>query len=146
MSKFATSAGLPRLLGEIQSICTGGYMRRAMRGIGLISLVSGTAWGQGTATAPAAFDIADVHVSPKTLNPRMSGGALRGTRFEMKQATMVDLVRTAYGLDADKVLGGPSWVELDRFDVLAKAPANTPPETAKLMLQTLLADRFKLVV
>jgi uncharacterized protein (TIGR03435 family) len=64
----------------------------------------------------------------------------------MKQATMVDLVRIAYGLDADKVVGGPSWVELDRFDVLAKAPANTTPETAKLMLQTLLADRFKLVV
>jgi uncharacterized protein (TIGR03435 family) len=117
-----------------------------VRRIGLIALVSGAVLGQGTAPVPAAFDIADVHVSPKTLNPRMSGGVLRGTRFDMKQATMVDLVRIAYSLDADKVLGGPSWVELDHFDVLAKAPANTPPETAKLMLQTLLADRFKLVV
>jgi uncharacterized protein (TIGR03435 family) len=117
-----------------------------MREIGLIALVSGAIFGQGTTSVPAAFDIADVHISPKTLNARMSGGVPRGTRFEIKQGTMVDLVRIAYGLDADKVLGGPSWVELDRFDVLAKVPANTSPETAKLMLQALLADRFKLVV
>lgn len=32
------------------------------------------------------------------------------------------------------------------IDIVAKAPANTPPETVKLMLQTLLADRFKLKV
>jgi uncharacterized protein (TIGR03435 family) len=121
-------------------------MRQAVRGIGLIAPFLGAVFGQGTAAVPAAFDIADVHVSPKTLNARMSGGVLRGTRFEMKQATMVDLVRIAYGLDAEKVLGGPSWVELDRFDVLAKAPPNTAPETAMPMLQALLADRFKLVV
>ena len=59
---------------------------------------------------------------------------------------MVDLIRTAYGVDADKVLGGPSWLESDRFDVIAKAPPSATPETAKLMLQALLAERFKLVV
>jgi uncharacterized protein (TIGR03435 family) len=48
-------------------------------------------------------------------------------------------------VDDDKVLGGPTWLEMDRFDVIAKAPANTTPETLKLMLQSLLADRFKLV-
>jgi len=36
----------------------------------------------------------------------MQGGVLRGDRYEMRQATMVDLVRTAYGVDADKVIGG----------------------------------------
>ena len=63
----------------------------------------------------------------------------------MRQATMLDLVRVAYDLTPDKVLGGPSWLELDRFDVLAKAPAGTTPDDSKLMLQALLADRFKLV-
>ena len=77
-------------------------MRRAVQGIGLIALVSGALLGQGTAATPAAFDIADVHISPKTLNARMSGGTLRGTRFDLKQATMVDLVRIAYDLDAEK--------------------------------------------
>jgi uncharacterized protein (TIGR03435 family) len=59
---------------------------------------------------------------------------------------MVDLIRTAYAVDGDKVLGGPSWLESDRFDVIAKAPPATPPETLKLMLRAALADRFKLVI
>src|SRR5438094_651160 len=89
------------------------------------------------------FEIADVHVSAPTRFP--SGRALlRGGRFEMRTATMVDLIRTAYGVDADRVLGGPSWLEMDRFDVIAKSPSKPNPETLKTMLQALLADRFKL--
>src|ERR1700689_3214052 len=107
-------------------------MRQVLAGLSFVALLSGAAWAQAT-----AFDIADVHVSPKTLTPNMSGGVLRGTRFEMRQATMGDLVRVAYGVDADKVVGGPSWLEIAQFDVFAKAPASTPPDTAKLMLQAL---------
>ena len=64
--------------------------------------------------------------------------------YQIQTATMVDLIKTAYGIDAEKVLGGPSWLELDRYDVYAKGPAATSAETANLMLQSLLADRFKL--
>jgi len=59
---------------------------------------------------------------------------------------MLDLIRIAYGVDPDKVVGGPSWLEFDRFDISAKAPPSTPAETINLMLQALLADRFKLVL
>lgn len=110
-----------------------------------IALLSSAVFGQSADTTPT-FEIGDVHVSPHILNPNMRGGVLRGDRFEMHQASMVDLIRTAYGIDADKVLGGPSWLEWDRFEVIAKAPAGTLPETAKLMLQALMADRFKLVL
>ena len=54
---------------------------------------------------------------------------------------MLDLIKTAYGVDPDTVVGGPSWLESDRFDVTAKAPPATSAETANLMLQELLADR-----
>jgi uncharacterized protein (TIGR03435 family) len=64
----------------------------------------------------------------------------------VKNATMVDMISRAYGVDADKVFGGPNWLEYDRFDVIAKMPPKTSAATAKLMLQALLADRFKLVV
>ncbi len=64
----------------------------------------------------------------------------------MKNATLVDLISLAYGSDATKVLGGPSWLEMDRFDVIAKLPPKTEPETQNLMLRALLTDRFKLVV
>ena len=58
---------------------------------------------------------------------------------------MVDLIRMAYGFDADKIPGGPNWLEMDRFDVIAKLPrsrAGNPEADAAI----LLADRFKLVV
>jgi uncharacterized protein (TIGR03435 family) len=109
------------------------------------ALLSVAAFSQSTETRPT-FEAADVHVSAHTANQYTRGPFLRGGRYELRTATMVDLVRTAYGVDADKVLGGPSWLEMDRFDVIAKTPANTTPEMQKTMLQALLADRFKLVV
>lgn len=63
----------------------------------------------------------------------------------IRDATMLDLLSTAYGVDDDNVLEGPAWLETDRFDIVAKAPPTTAPETLKVMLQALLADRFKLV-
>jgi uncharacterized protein (TIGR03435 family) len=59
---------------------------------------------------------------------------------------MVDLIANAWGVDPDKVVGGPNWLEFDRFDILATAPAKSTPAELRAMLQTLLADRFKLVV
>jgi uncharacterized protein (TIGR03435 family) len=74
----------------------------------------------------------------------MTGGVLRGSRYDLRNATMVELIKTAWNVDADTVLGGPNWLETDRFDIIAKAPPNTPPDTIRLMLRALLADRFKL--
>ena len=124
----------------------------------VIVLFSGTALGQST-EVPPHFDAADVHVSPPTLTPQLRGGALRGGRFEIRDATMVDLIRLAYNPDAglpmwragrpdpyraDKIVGGPSWLDTDRFDIIARSPASSPPETVRLMLRALLAERFHL--
>jgi uncharacterized protein (TIGR03435 family) len=57
---------------------------------------------------------------------------------------MLDLIRTAYGLDPEKVVGGPNWLEMDRFDVFAKVPGGSTAESRRQMLQALLADRFGL--
>jgi uncharacterized protein (TIGR03435 family) len=103
------------------------------------------AFSQSPDPAPK-FEIADVHVSAKAVNPFPRFGQARGGRYEVKNATMVDLIRNAYDFSPDKVLGGPSWLEMDRYDVIAKVPADSTPETHKLMLQALLQDRFKLVV
>jgi uncharacterized protein (TIGR03435 family) len=117
---------------------------RTLLGAGLIVALAGPVFGQ----AAPAFEVADVRVSaPRmNLNPQMSGGAIRGGVYEVRNASMLDLVRTAYSIESDKVLGGPSWLEIDRFDVVAKAPEATTVETARVMLRRLLADRFKLVV
>src|SRR5580658_10251457 len=120
-------------------------MKRAILWTILTNVAGCLAFSQSPETAPK-FEIADVHVSAKTTNPYVRIGTVRGERYEVKLATMVDLIRIAYDFDPDKVLGGPTWLEMDRFDVLAKVPADSSPETLKPMLQTLLADRFKLVV
>jgi uncharacterized protein (TIGR03435 family) len=103
------------------------------------------AFGQTPEPAPK-FEAADVHASPKVQNPFFRNSPVRGGRYELKNATMVDLIRIAYGFEPNKILGGPSWLEMDRFDVTAKVPEGTTPEDRNLMLQALLADRFKLVV
>jgi len=80
------------------------------------------------------------------MNPTFRGGALRGGRFDVRTATMVELISYAYELDTPYVIGGPSWLDWDRFDVLAKAPVGTTSPDLLKMLQNLLSDRFKLVV
>jgi Protein of unknown function (DUF3738) len=94
------------------------------------ALLSGLALGQPVETKPA-FEIADVHVSAPTRNPFLRGPMIRRGRYEIRVATMVDLVGKAYGVDAERVLGGPNWVENDTYDVIAKAPAGLTTEAAK---------------
>jgi len=117
---------------------------RGFPGIVLFSLLFNAVFAQST-DPPPTFEVADVHTSPYRAIPFMDGGNLRGDRYVLRQATMVNLIATAYGVDANNVQGGPAWLETDRFDVIAKAPPTTSKEALKLMLQSLLADRFKLV-
>src|SRR6266404_4360785 len=102
-------------------------MLRVFAGISLAAFLSVGVFSQSAETPPA-FDIADVHSSAHSTNPNMTGGVLRAGRYELRKATMVDLIRTAYSVDADSVVGGPNWLESDRFDVIAKAPPSTVPE------------------
>ncbi len=59
---------------------------------------------------------------------------------------MVDLISLAYDIDNSKILAGPKWLDLDRFNLSARAPSGSTPEEARLMLQTLLAERFSLKI
>ena len=95
---------------------------------------------------PAKFLAADIAISPRTSFPNVRQMPPRDSRYELKLATMVDLISRAYGFDADKVLGGPSWLEMDRFDITAKLPPDSTPDSLKLMLQALLQERFQLKV
>jgi hypothetical protein len=65
-------------------------------------LLSHAALCQSSETQPS-FEGADVHVSAPTRFPSMRGPFLRGSRYELRSASMVDLIATAYGIDAEDV-------------------------------------------
>jgi uncharacterized protein (TIGR03435 family) len=67
-------------------------------------------------------------------------------RFSASYETLADLITKAYGLDHWRITGGPAWISQDRFDVIANFPAGTPAAQIPVMLQSLLAERFGLVV
>jgi uncharacterized protein (TIGR03435 family) len=67
-------------------------------------------------------------------------------RFVATNSQLGSLIVNAYGVMHERLLGGPDWIHSDRFDILASAPAGTSRSTMLTMLQTLLADRFKLVL
>jgi len=124
-------------------------MKRSRTYFGLISAVvlTAVAFVSGVAVAQSPkFEIADIQPSPQMVPQFMRNAAQHNGRYEIRSMTMVDLIHAAYDFDADKILGGPSWLEMDRFDVTAKVPDDASPEEMKPMLQSLLADRFKLVL
>jgi uncharacterized protein (TIGR03435 family) len=102
------------------------------------------AFGQTAAPSPR-LEAADVHPSRSTIQIAR-GPFMNGARYDLHNATLVDLIVRAYDVTADKVLDGPSWLEYDRFDISARVPPKTSVADAKLMLQALLADRFQLVM
>jgi uncharacterized protein (TIGR03435 family) len=126
-------------------------MRRVLAALGvpvIVVLVSSASHAQPAAGGPK-FDAAEVHLRTRTAtgSPDSSGGVLRGGRYDLRNATMVDLIRTAYRINApEMIVGGPNWLERDRFDIAATAPNSTSPADVQLMLQQLLAERFKLVL
>lgn len=120
-------------------------MMRAFAWLCLTAILAIAAVGQST-EAPAAFEVADIHTSPRS-SALVMRTTTRPGRYELDNASMLDLIRSAYSFDADKIVGGPNWLEYDRFDIIAKAPPKMPDaETLKVMLQHLLEDRFKLAV
>ena len=130
-------------------------MIRAIAGAGLALFISSMAFSQSTAALPS-FEVASVKVAeppkpdaqghlfimrgcrggPGTTDP----GTLTCTNTPLKQL----LVR-AYDLKNYQV-EGPAWLETDGYDIVAKIPAETSKEQFNLMLQSLMAERFKVTV
>jgi uncharacterized protein (TIGR03435 family) len=101
--------------------------------------------------APQAFAVASIKPSappdpgnPLTMFPGVvpqPDGSVHATN-----APLVTLVRFAYNIEDDQVVGGPGWKLTARFDITAKpeAGADTNADAVRQRLKALLADRFKL--
>jgi uncharacterized protein (TIGR03435 family) len=71
---------------------------------------------------------------------------LPGGTFEAVNATLGSFIRLAYGLREFQTVGGPEWVDADRFDIQARGPQGAVESEAPRRLQSLLAERFALKV
>jgi uncharacterized protein (TIGR03435 family) len=68
-----------------------------------------------------------------------------GGTFTATNVTPRMLITLAWGLSNFEYTGGPAWLMSARYDITAKAPnADPDPERFRLMLRSLLEDRFKL--
>jgi uncharacterized protein (TIGR03435 family) len=110
-------------------------------------LVVVTALGVAVAAQRAQFDVASVklHTSDDQSTYMV---AQPGGRFVAANITLRFLIRSAFQLQGDQIVGGPNWLDTDRFDIDARASEAPGPPSAQLLdrLQTLLADRFKLTI
>jgi len=55
----------------------------------------------------------------------------------------MELVRSAFQVREYQIIG-PDWLKIERYDVRAKAPDGAAEDQVPLMLQSLIADRFKM--
>jgi uncharacterized protein (TIGR03435 family) len=94
--------------------------------------------------APPAFEVATIKPSAPTTG---GGRALAsGNTIIYSNTTLLNALVRAFELKSANQVAGPAWVFEDRYNIVAKAPESTPKEQLPLMLQTLLIDRFKLVL
>ncbi len=96
------------------------------------------------ADASPAFEVATI--KPSKPEAQGKGFTVRGRVFSTLNTSLNDLLTFAYDLHARQIVGGPVWLESVKYDLTAQPDGDGQPNTTqwKIMLQKLLADRFKL--
>ena len=103
------------------------------------------------AQAPTEFEVASIKpAAPMGLGRMMIGvrggpGTPSPGQMNFNNVSLAKLIELAYDVK-DYQISGPDWMSSARFDISAKVPAGTTKAQSKVMLQNLLADRFKLVL
>ena len=92
----------------------------------------------------STFEVASVKVN-KSGERAGSMRFLPGGQVTVTNMSLGALIRLANRLEPFQLSGGSDWLDSERYDVLAKAAANTPPQQIMGLMRGLLAERFKLV-
>jgi uncharacterized protein (TIGR03435 family) len=111
-----------------------------MRNLYVFALLAGSALAQNP--APPAFEVASVKISSPTEAPRM-GVETPGNTLTMRFVTLRVAIAWAYNTQRP-MIAGPSWIDTEHYEIVAKAAKPVDAEEMKVMLQPILAERFKL--
>jgi bla regulator protein BlaR1 len=77
--------------------------------------------------------------------PRGGPGTSDPFRKTFTYLTLRSLLMLAYDMKTDQI-SGPSWIDTERYDIVANVPQGATKEQVDQMLQNLLTDRFKLTI
>ncbi|HEY9462939.1 MAG TPA: TIGR03435 family protein [Vicinamibacterales bacterium] len=122
-------------------------MRWALRAIACLIL--------SASVSAQEFDVVSIKLDPVSRPPvnvidktfmKASATAARNGRYAQRATTLGTLIEAAYGVRDFQVLGAPSWVNSERYDLDARAPGAMTFDEMRPLLQNLLADRFKLAL
>ncbi len=116
----------------------------------LVRATRDTAWAIPAPPKPMAADASTVFevATIKPSNPDQPGKLLtvKGRQVITINTTLNDLITFAYDLHARQITGGPEWMSAEKYDVTGQPEGQGQPSMRQLkaLVQTLLADRFKL--
>ena len=113
-----------------------------------------TAWEIPPPPAPIKrmADDADPTFDVATIKPNNSGATsmqgltVNGRNFATRASSLADLISFSYQVQTKQIVGGPDWLDKDRFDIAAVPDIDGAPnpEQVRSMIRKLLADRFQL--
>ena len=115
-----------------------------------VVLAAATIRAQPQDQKPLAFEVASVKPNRSEAAPQSRfalgpGDAYApGGLFTATNQPLIVYIRFAYKLSQSDLLGLAAWIYSDRFDIEARAPGNPTKDQMRLMMQSLLAERFKI--
>jgi len=92
----------------------------------------------------ARFEVASVRLSQPGMTPMDARHNFHGDRFEVRAMTVGDILDMLGGYQLFRVVGGPSWMRTDRYDIEAKADRLLEVADRQQAVMGLLAERFHL--
>jgi len=125
-------------------------MLRVIMRASLVVFTSCAAFAQTAENSPT-FEVASVKpaapITGNFIRMGMRGGP--GTpdpgQISYSNVTLKNVLTNAYGVKGFQI-SGPGWLDSERYDIVAKLPRGATKEQFMVMLQNLLAERFKLTL
>jgi len=97
-----------------------------------------------SAEANPSFEVATI--KPSKPDDQRAGFVVSGNQFHIINKPLILIISYAFDVQATQVIGLPEWASSDKFDIDGKPDGEGAPNGKqwKIMIQKLLADRFKL--
>ncbi len=129
-------------------------MRAAILSSSLVCFAAGQLFGQApdktltfeaASVKPAAAPVPDGRGRIMIAGPSGGPGTKDPGRIRYPFMNLKQLLTTAYDVKAYQI-SGPAWLDSERYDITATMAPGTTKEQFQVMLQNLLAERFKVAI